>query len=171
MDTRTCVIKPRVHRANKRPRPQSSKPCPLCSTELIVKSTLMTNLESIEDSFLGRVSADEIVRIQYEIYEKTYKVPLEELGEPYVELTEDDLRVHFSLHRVSKCKMLLDDVMWTHSTQQQMVDNYEDNQISENSLKTWMQLSKHKHELLRALDGVRAAEPAALLTSYELNDI
>ena len=166
MDTRTCIIQPRVR---KRVR-VDTEPCPLCSTELIVKSALMTNLEAIEDSFLGRVSPDEIVRIQHEFYEKTYKQPLQELEQPYIELTEAHLRTHFSLHRVSKCKMLLDDVLWTHSTQQAMVDRFEDSQISADSLKTWVQLSKHKHELLRALDGMRASEPTALLSTYALND-
>jgi len=170
MDTRTCVIKPRVKR-KRHEEFLSNDPCPLCSTELIVKSKLMANLEAIEDSFLGRVSSEEIIRIQYEFYEKTYKVPLEELGHDFVDLRPEHIRVHFSRHRVSKCKMLLDDVLWTHSTQQSMVENFEDDHISENSLKTWIQLSKHKHELLRALDGVRAAEPTDLMTSYELHDI
>ena len=168
MDTRTCVIKPRVSRKRVR---VDTEPCPLCSTELIVKSALMTNLEAIEDSFLGRVSPDEIVRIQYEFYTKTYRQPLEDLQQSFVDLTEDHIRAHFSLHRVSKCKMLLDDVMWTHSTQQRMVDNFEDDHISSDSLKTWVQLSKHKHELLRALDGMRAKEPESLTTCYELNDM
>lgn len=171
MDTRTCVIRTRESRKRARAL-TSTTPCPLCSTALIVKSKLMTDLETIEDAFLGRVSPAEIVRIQYEFYEKTYKHPLTELNRPFVELTMEQMKTHFETHRVSKCKMLLDDVLWTHSTQQSMVENYEDEQIGENALKTWMQLSKHKHELLRALDQVRSAEaPTALLTSYEFNDI
>jgi hypothetical protein len=172
MDARTCVIRERKKTPNKRKREESGDPCPLCSTALIVKSKLMTDLETIEDAFLGRVSPAEIVRIQFEFYEKTYKDPLVALGRPYVELSMAQLQTHFETHRVSKCKMLLDDVLWTHSTQQSMVESYEDEQIGENALKTWLQLSKHKHELLRALDQVRSAQaPAALLTSYEFNDI
>lgn len=126
----------------------------------------MTDLETIEDAFLGRVSPAEIVRIQYEYYEKTYKAPLIDLARPYVCITEEQLKRHFETHRVSKCKMLLDDIIWTHSTQQEAVD---DENID---LKTWLALSKHKHELLRALDELRSAPaPTALLTSYEFNDL
>ena len=167
MDTRTCVVKPRTVRNPKRKRSEETHPpCPLCSTALLVKSKLMNDLEAIEDAFLGRVSPAEIVRIQYEYYEKTYKAPLIDLSRPYVELSEEQLREHFQTHRVSKCKMLLDDIIWTHSTQQEQMD--EENL----DLKTWLALSKHKHDLLKALDELRSAPaPTALLSSYEFNDL
>ena len=155
----TCVIRSKEEFVN----------CPLCSNGILKQGKLLRELEEIERQYLGKVHTDAIARMQYQHYVASYKDPLERNGRDYVDMSLSDIRNHFNCHRISHDRLILDDVGQVREAQRLLISHsdYDDNQLSDSKLKTWMQLSKHKHELLRMLK-CSELEPAK---QYKLNTV
>ena len=149
----TCIIAGDPRQPRGENVKDTSKSCPLCSNDILRQRKLIHELEQIEDKYLGKIHNDAIVRMQYDFYNDSYKQPLRQHGREYVEITEQQIRHHFAHCRVSHERMILDDVQQLRQAQKTLIaqDEYIDSQPNENSLKTWMQLSKHKHDLMRLL--------------------
>ena len=136
---------------------EPEEPCPLCSDKLLKQSALLSELERIEQRFLGRIQSSAIVRIQYAHYCSSYRKPLEDNGREFVDVTKDDITVHFDKHRICESRLILADVAAAREAQRNVMGDASEG-ISENKMKTWMQLSKHKHELVRTLGNIRGAQ-------------
>ena len=145
----TCVIRGNPQSSERKSK--CSKVCPLCSDEILKQRVLLQELESIEQRYLGRVEPAAITRIQYAHYMASYRRPLENHDRSFVDITKGDIAVHFEEHRVSHARMLLHDVQAARRVQREMIQQLDGDCVSENRLKTWMQLSKHKHDLVRML--------------------
>ena len=151
----TCVITSGTLENN----PESNQKCPLCSNAVIRQQKLLLELEQIETKYLGKIHNDAIVRMQHDFYLNSYKKPLMNHGRNYIDISIDEIRHHFTHCRVSHERMILDDVQHVRKAQQTILnsqDEYSDINMTDANLRTWMQLSKHKHDLMRLLNPPQA---------------
>ena len=148
----TCVIRGNI-------KASDELPCPLCSDHILKHSILLQELEQIEHKYLGRIEPEAIVRIQFDHYERTYRKPLADNHRNHVTLTKANIRTHFEEHRISHSRMILNDVREAKRVQREMMQS--DMSASEGKVKTWMQLSKHKHDLIRMLSTISDNGPVS----------
>jgi hypothetical protein len=152
----TCVIRGEYNEE------QTKNICPLCSDTMIKQKTLVRELGLIEQKYLGIISNDAIARIQYDYYCASYKNPLQAHGRQYEDITITQIKRHFATCRISHERMILEDVQHVTKAQRNImcsmhVDDPHDAFVlsesnNDNNIKTWMQLSKHKHELMKLLE-------------------
>ena len=153
----TCVIRGEYNEAH-----TDNKCCPLCSDTMIKQKTLIRELGIIEQKYLGKISNDAIARIQYDYYCASYKNPLRTHGRQYQEISIEQIKRHFATCRISHERMILEDVQHVTKAQRNIMssihaDNPNDAFVlsesnNDNNIKTWMQLSKHKHDLMKLLE-------------------
>lgn len=146
----TCVLSSTIISGDKSDKP----PCPLCSNALVQQKDLIENLQRIEQRYLTKVESEAVTRMQYEYYVHNYMRPLADNNRPYVKVTLDDIREHFSEHMVSHKRLILSDISSAREVQMTLMESIDYGERSDQTIKTWMQLSKHKHELVRALAGL-----------------
>ena len=165
----TCVIRGEYneHESDEHRASPCITTCPLCSDALIKQKTLIRELELIEQKYLGQISNEAIARIQYDYYCASYKNPLMTHGRQYQDISIKQIKRHFATCRVSHERMILEDVQHVAKAQRNIMTtihagNPNDAFVlsesnNDNNIKTWMQLSKHKHDLMKLLDHKHSA--------------
>ena len=153
----TCVIRdgPTPQNPNE---PLEDTNCPLCSNAMIRQTELMRGLEQIEHKFIQNVDINAIARFQHEYYCTQYRDPLRDNNREFVNVTIRDMRKHFSTHRVSQTRLILADVAQARQAQHTVLNGADFG--TDARMKTWITLSKHKHDLLRLLrrDGTTSTD-------------
>lgn len=144
----TCVIRdgPIAENPN---QPSLDAKCPLCSNAMIRQTELMRGLEQIESRFIQKVDINAVARLQFEYYCTQYRDPLRDNNREFVDVTLQDMRKHFSTHCVSQTRLILADVAQARQAQHTVLNGADFG--SDTRMKTWITISKHKHDLLRLL--------------------
>jgi len=147
-DPNMCVIDSSFIRSDGKTKREA---CPLCSNALIEQHDLIANLQTIEQNYLTKVELSAVSRMQYDYYCRNYRDPLRANGREFVEVSLEQIDEHFSQHRISQERLMLSDIAHARRVERTLVSCNEGSDRSDQTIKTWMQLSKHKHELVRTL--------------------
>jgi len=167
-DPNMCVISSSFIKSDAR---KKQEPCPLCSNALIKQGDLIANLQKIEQRYLTKVELSAVSRMQYDYYCHNYRKPLVENGRDFVEVSLDQIEEHFSEHRISRERLILSDVAHARDVQKSLMSGDEASDRSDQTIKTWMQLSKHKHELVRSLASLSDRTEESVKSHQALNSV
>mgnify|MGYP000874484628 CR=1 FL=1 len=137
-----------------------AKQCPICCHSS-GDGGWISKLNELEDSLTGTISPEEIYRTQFQLFEKIVKEPLSLQGKEYPDLSVDDLREHYSKHRMNIAQIVSKEILFCNEMQRQLRSK----QIAVVNVKTgskrllmagireWQRLSKHKLDLIKYYNG------------------
>lgn len=134
--------------------------CPICSHSN-GEASVIQKMNEIENSLTGSVSAEEIYRIQHQLYEHQVRQPSLRQGKPCPEITLDHIRRHYQRHRLNlkdivAKEILFVNVMQVHFRRSQIATmNVKDQRKTLNmkGVDQWIKLSKHKLDLIKYYNG------------------
>lgn len=122
---------------------------------------VLSRMEEIDQQMVGKVSDDEIHRLQAELYNTHVLEPLKRQGIDAPVVTAEMCRKHFSKHRLNIKRMVGSEINFVNTMQRQV---RRENILSRNNvtgqtridsaaLKNWLHLSKHKLDLVKFYNG------------------
>ena len=122
---------------------------------------VLQRMRDIDEQLAGRVSDKEIHRIQAKLYKEHVSDPLKRQGIEAPEVTAEDCRKHFSKHSVNPKKQVANEIqfistMQTHVRKQNILSRNTvtgETRINDAAVRQWLQLSKHKMDLLKFYRG------------------
>lgn len=134
---------------------------------------ILSRMEEIDNQLTGTVRDDEIYRIQAEMFTEHVQKPLEKQGIKAPKVTPEICRDHFSKHRVNPKRVIAGDIrfvdtMQYHFRKQNILSRNNETgktKINSNAVKQWIQLSKHKMELIKYYKGPLTKEEGAATKS------
>ena len=138
--------------------------CPLCkygdggtgdAHEIISK------MEEVDTAMTGNIRDDDIYRLQAEMFTEHVQKPLEKQGLSAPTITPEMCRDHFSKHRVNAKRVIAGeirfvDTMQYHFRKQNILSRNNqtgETRINTSAVKQWIQLSKHKMDLIKYYKG------------------
>lgn len=143
--------------------------CPLCkhgdggtgdSHEII------SRMEEIDVALTGTMRDDEIYKIQADLFTEHVQKPLEKQGLTAPTITPEMCRDHFSKHRVNAKRVIAGEIRFVDTMQRQFRkqnilsrnNQSGETRINSSAVKQWIQLSKHKMELIKYYKGPLSKE-------------
>ena len=137
----------------------------LCSCALCTHGDenhhVIQRMREIDEQLAGKVSEKEIYRIQAKLYKEHVSDPLKRQGIEAPEVTPDDCKKHFSKHSVNPKRMMANEIqfistMQNHVRKQNILSRNNvtgETRINDAAVRQWLQLSKHKMDLLKFYRG------------------
>lgn len=134
--------------------------CPICSHNSD-EASVVQKMNSIETELTGRVSSEEIYRIQHQLYEHQVRQPLLRQKIDCPEITLDDIRNHYQNHKLNLRDIISKEILLVNTMQV----HFRRSQIATRCLKDgrktlnlkgvdqWVKLSKHKLDLIKFYHG------------------
>ena len=134
--------------------------CPLC-THGDSNHHVINRMREIDVQLAGQVSEKEISRIQAKLYKTHVSDPLKAQGIEAPTLSASDVRKHFNRHSVNPRKMTANEIQFittvqTHLRKNTMLSRNNvtgEVRVNDSSIRSWLQLSKHKMDLLKFYRG------------------
>ena len=126
---------------------------------------VLERMQEIDQQLVGKVSDDEIHRLQAELYTTHVLEPLKRQGiENVPEVTAEMCRKHFSKHRMNIRRLIGSEISFVNTMQKQV---RRENILSRNNvtgqtkidngaLNNWLKMSKHKLDLVKFYNGALA---------------
>lgn len=130
--------------------------CPICTHNAGDKSVI-SKMNELEERLTGTISPEEIYRIMYQLWCHQVKAPLERQGMAVPEVTIEDIRTHYSHHRLNMRNIVSKEILFVNEMQKQLrqrqiaVRNKVTGQkrLILKGITEWQKLSKHKLELIK----------------------
>jgi len=123
-------------------------------------------MEEIDTALTGNIRDDDIYRLQAEMFTEHVQKPLEKQGLDAPTITPEMCRDHFSKHRVNAKRVIAGeirfvDTMQYHFRKQNILSRNNqtgETRINTSAVKQWIQLSKHKMDLIKYYKGPLSKE-------------
>jgi len=134
--------------------------CPLCKYSQADKSVI-DRMNQMEQNMTGTTSPEEIYTTLAGLYHVQVRQPLLNQGLSAPEITVDQLRIHYTLHRLNLRDILSKEILAVNNMQ----IHFRKHQVATVNTKTgvkkldpkamseWVKLSKHKLELIKFYNG------------------
>ena len=130
---------------------------------------VISRMEELDTVLTGQVKDDEIYRIQAQIFTEHVQKPLQRQGLEAPTVTPDICKSHFAKHRVNAKRVIAGDIQFVDSMQlhfrkQNILSRNNqtgETRINTNAVKQWIQLSKHKMDLIKYYKGPLAKEASS----------
>lgn len=155
----------------------STEDCPICAHSGGDASCIQ-KMNDIEETLTGKVSSEEIYRIQYQLFEHEIKEPLQRQGLPVPSITIDIIRTHYEKHRMNTHMVVSKEILVVNEMQRLMQDHQmavqsgNTKRLLLKEMDQWQKLSKHKLELLKYYNSLavkKSKANAASIKPYEFN--
>jgi hypothetical protein len=122
---------------------------------------IISRMEEIDTALTGNIRDDDIYRLQAEMFTEHVQKPLEKQGLEAPTITPEMCRDHFSKHRVNAKRVIAGeirfvDTMQYHFRKQNILSRNNqtgETRINTSAVKQWIQLSKHKMDLIKYYKG------------------
>ena len=143
--------------------------CPLCKFGdggTGEANEILSRMEDIDKQLTGTMRDDEIYKLQADLYTEYVTEPLKRQGKNPPEVTPGICKEHFQKHRVNAKRIVggeirFVDTMQHHFRKQNILTRNNctgETRINTSAVKQWIQLSKHKMDLLKYYKGPLAKE-------------
>tara|TARA_B100000424_G_C22899686_1_gene478515 strand:+ start:199 stop:804 length:606 start_codon:yes stop_codon:yes gene_type:complete len=143
--------------------------CPLCKYGdggTGQSNQIVQRMEEMDSALTGTMRDDEIYKVQADLYKEYISEPLKKQGLNPPEITPDICKKHFSKHRINARRMIGREIqfcntMQFHFRRQNILSRNNitgETRINTPSVKQWIQLSKHKLELIKYYKGPLSKE-------------
>ena len=153
--------------------------CPLCSYGdggTGDSHVIVSQMEDIDDALTGTIQDNEIYAIQSQLYTHHVQRPLERQGITAPAITSEHCKNHFGKHRLNPRRVVANDIRFAdtmqryYATQKILSRNNQtgSTRLDSTAMKQWMQLSKHKLDLLKCYKGVVVSASVCRIVPYAL---
>lgn len=134
--------------------------CPMCKHSA-ADASVIDKMNQMEANLTGTVASEEIYRIQAQLYDVQVRKPLLRQGLQAPEITVDQLRTHYTLHKLNLRDIVSKEILACNNMQRHfrkhqvatMNTRTGKKRIDPKALGDWMKLSKHKLELIKYYNG------------------
>lgn len=139
--------------------------CPLCTYQ---KDNIIQSCSKVHASLVGKVANQQIYTIICDMYEKHVE-PLRRQGKVLMALDEQTCKEHFTRHVVNPTQQIADDILYCAKMQR----HYQNNialrnggavMLNPQSVKEYVQISKHKLELVKYFSNRKKKEANGMST-------
>ena len=139
--------------------------CPLCvhgdGGNNSEQHHVLMRMREIDESLSGRVADSEIWKIQANLYHEHVTVPLKKQGIDAPTISAEDCKKHFQKHYINPKRQIASEIrfintMQTHIRKQNILSRNNvtgESRIDSAAVRQYLQLSKHKVDLLRFYRG------------------
>ena len=122
---------------------------------------VIQQMKELDEFLVGKISDEEIYKIQSELFRKHVEEPLKMQGVECTTVTSDMCRDHFQKHHLNVKRMIAKEILFVDSIQTKVRKSsiMERNNISghtkinNNGVRQWISLSKHKLDLIKYYQG------------------
>lgn len=122
---------------------------------------VIQRMREIDEQLAGKVSDREIYRIQANLYKENVAEPLKRQGIDVPEVTPEDCKKHFASHSINPKRMMSNEIQFVNTMQKHVRKSRilsrntvtGETRINDGAVRQWLQLSKHKMELLKFYRG------------------
>lgn len=153
--------------------------CPLCKYSQ-ADATVIDRMNQMEQAMTGTTSSEEIYRTLAGLYDVQVRQPLLNQGLAAPEITVDQLRSHYTLHKLNLQDIISKEIlacnnMQIHFRKHQVAtinSRTGKKTLNPKALSDWMKLSKHKLELIKYYNGPLAKmkkKDAGSIKPYEFS--
>ena len=130
--------------------------CPICSHNASERGVI-AKMNDLEQRLTGTISPEEIYRIMFQMWEHEVRVPLERQGLGCPELTVDDIRKHYTSHKMNMKNIVSKEILFVNEMQRQLKSKQiavrnkvtGEKRLVLKGISEWQKLSKHKLELIK----------------------
>lgn len=130
--------------------------CPICSHNASERGVI-SKMNDLEARLTGTISPEEIYRIMFQMWEHEVRVPLERQGLSCPELTVEDIRRHYTSHKMNMKNIVSKEILFCNTLQQQLKGNQiavrnkvtGEKRLVLKGITEWQKLSKHKLDLIK----------------------
>ena len=130
--------------------------CPIC-THNHNERGVISKMKELEQRLTGTISSEEIYRIMLQLWDHEVKVPLERQGMAVPELTIDDIRTHYTSHKMNMKNIVSKEILFVNEMQRQLKTRQiavrnrvtGEKRLVLKGISEWQRLSKHKLELIK----------------------
>lgn len=130
--------------------------CPIC-THSSSERGVISKMNELEERLTGHISPEEIYRILHQLWTHEIVVPLQRQGVTFPELTIDDIRKHYTSHRMNMRQVVSKEILFVSEMQRQLKRNQiavrnrvtGQKKLVMKGISEWQKLSKHKLELIK----------------------
>lgn len=127
---------------------------------------IISRMEEIDSAMTGAVRDDEIYKLQANLYKQYVTEPLKKQGFDAPDVTAEMCKDHFSKHRINAKRMVSREIHFTNTVQyhfrrQNILSRNNmtgETRINSAAVKQWIQLSKHKLDLIKYYKGPLSKE-------------
>ena len=122
---------------------------------------VIQQMKELDEFLVGKISDEEIYKIQSELFRKHVEEPLKKQGVDCPTVTSEMCRDHFQKHHLNVKRMIAKEILFVDSIQKKVrkssimernnVSGY--TKINNNGVRQWISLSKHKLDLIKYYQG------------------
>ena len=130
--------------------------CPIC-THNASERGVIAKMNDLEAKLTGTISPEEIYRIMFQLWEHEVRVPLERQGLTCPCLTVNDIRTHYTSHKMNMKNIVSKEILFVNELQRQLKGNQiavknkitGEKRLVLKGITEWQKLSKHKLDLIK----------------------
>lgn len=149
-----------VDEENEEPCPvieeEEEQACPICSHSSSERGVI-SKMNELEEKLTGHISPEEIYRIQHQLWTHEIVLPLQRQQMPFPDLTIDDIRRHYTSHKMNVKNLVSREILFVSEVQRQLKRNQiavrnkvtGEKKLVLKGVSEWQKLSKHKLELIK----------------------
>ena len=118
---------------------------------------MIAKMNDLEAKLTGTISPEEIYRIMFQLWEHEVRVPLERQGLTCPCLTVNDIRTHYTSHKMNMKNIVSKEILFVNELQRQLKGNQiavknkvtGEKRLVLKGITEWQKLSKHKLDLIK----------------------
>ena len=130
--------------------------CPICTHNASERSVI-AKMNELEQKLTGHIAPEEIYRIMYQLWEHEVVIPLQRQQMPFPKLTIDDIRRHYTSHKMNMKNLVSKEILFVSELQRQLKQRQiavrnkitGEKRLVIKGISEWQKLSKHKLELIK----------------------
>jgi len=130
--------------------------CPICCHSAGERGVI-AKMNDLEQRLTGTISPEEIYRIMFQMWEHEVRMPLERQGMSVPELTVNDIRKHYTHHKMNMKNIVSKEILFVNEMQRQLKGKQiavrnkvtGEKRLVLKGITEWQKLSKHKLELIK----------------------